>query len=101
MSVPQDTRLAFFRALRDDRADEVERLIGQDPSLVHSFSSLYPPVHGYTTTQLLKDQRFKLTVAFQNAGMYDAGLSNYARQALVDARPAQAPRRDMTHTQQQ
>eukprot|EP00697_Spironema_sp_BW2_P008226 gnl/Spiro4/22749_TR11233_c1_g9_i1.p1 gnl/Spiro4/22749_TR11233_c1_g9~~gnl/Spiro4/22749_TR11233_c1_g9_i1.p1 ORF type:complete len:240 (-),score=50.02 gnl/Spiro4/22749_TR11233_c1_g9_i1:38-757(-) len=46
MSVPKDTRLAFSLALRDDRADEVERLIRQYPSLVHSF---YTAADGATT----------------------------------------------------
>jgi hypothetical protein len=49
-------------------------------------------VHGYDMSQLLKDKRFRLQLALWTAGV---GNSSYAKQMVMSASPAQAPRPDM------
>jgi hypothetical protein len=47
----------------------------------------FPPVHGYTTQQLLADQRFKVLEALGSAGLRGTGYARHAVEALPPVKP--------------
>ncbi|KAG2449385.1 hypothetical protein HYH02_005535 [Chlamydomonas schloesseri] len=51
----------------------------------------FNPVQGFTTEQVLRDQRFKVREALTRLGLHE---TEYGRAAIAAARPAQPPRLD-------
>ncbi|KAG2433326.1 hypothetical protein HXX76_008392 [Chlamydomonas incerta] len=51
----------------------------------------FNPVQGFTTEQVLRDQRFKVREALTRLGLHE---TDYGRAAIAAARPAQQPRLD-------
>ena len=47
----------------------------------------FPPVHGYTTQQLLADQRFRVLEALGSAGLRGTGYARHAVEALPPMKP--------------
>lgn len=96
----EEQREARLEAMRQLVAPTVERdadrarqaTAASAADLVDGSNNPLFAVHGYDMSSLLKDKRFKLQLALWTAGVSD---SAYARQMVMGAAPAQAPRPDM------
>lgn len=91
----REARLEAIRALVVTTAErDPARLVSATAASAAEDASAHPlfRVDGYDMSALLKDSRFRIHMALAEAGM---GNSEYGRQVVMAARPAQAPRGDL------
>ncbi|GLI63724.1 hypothetical protein VaNZ11_006785 [Volvox africanus] len=99
----REARLARLRALvAPEVAADPERLLGPtaasaavDPD--KDAEGAFHPVNGFTTDQVVKDQRFKVFEALAVLGLHE---TTYGRQAIAAAQPARPTRPDNFTTEE-
>ncbi|EFJ39597.1 hypothetical protein VOLCADRAFT_100783 [Volvox carteri f. nagariensis] len=96
-ALAREVRLARLRALVAPEVEsDPERLLA--PTIASSAvdpdrdaEGAFHPVNGYTTEQVVKDQRFKVFEALAVLGLHE---TTYGRQSIAAARPAKSTRPD-------